>query len=292
MSVPDSAVRSSPHEARPSRWKSASGGTGRRALRLRRPSDPAFRGAQIHDLQIDAPSRPWFHPDRAAGGDRDHRRLDRPVVAGRASGARGSPPCPVHEQPEAARPGRQQLRVDQWLLPRRIVFGHTLQPTPLGHLSGELQLLRPHAAVLRASTDVQRGEFQPLLVRPGQPDDCRRADQLIDLPERHPEPVDPPPCDAGIHQRHSRMEFQRDLSVAARQLDPGLHQLRRQCGHLDFRLLQPDAAHPAPVLHRRDLQRQLRQDRGHHRRHQQHLPVRRAQQGAPVHHRPGLCHLG
>ena len=49
------------------------------------------------------------HPDRAAGGDRDHRRPDRPAPARGAGGPRGGPPRPVRQQPEADRPGPAQL---------------------------------------------------------------------------------------------------------------------------------------------------------------------------------------
>ena len=74
--------------------------------------------------------------------------------------------------------------------------------------------------------------FNLLLIRPRrQPDDCRRADRLVGLPQRHPEPDDPLPRDAGVIGRHARDGASRGVSVAARQLDPGIHQLRRQCGH-------------------------------------------------------------
>ena len=54
--------------------------------------------------QISPPVR-RLHADRAAGGDRDHRRADRAAAARRAVGPRGRPPRPVREQPEADRPG-------------------------------------------------------------------------------------------------------------------------------------------------------------------------------------------
>ena len=38
------------------------------------------------------PRRRRLHPDRAAGGDRDHRRLDRPASAGGAGRPRGGAP--------------------------------------------------------------------------------------------------------------------------------------------------------------------------------------------------------
>ena len=62
--------------------------------------------------------QPGFHADRAARRHRDHRGVDRPAAAGRAGGARGGPPRPVHQQPEAVRPGGEQLRVGQRLLSR------------------------------------------------------------------------------------------------------------------------------------------------------------------------------
>ena len=48
---------------------------------------PHWPGERSH-----AAKTPWFHPDRAAGGDRHHRRPDRPALARRAGGARGGPP--------------------------------------------------------------------------------------------------------------------------------------------------------------------------------------------------------
>src|SRR5438309_2156417 len=53
-----------------------------------------------------------FYADRAAGGHRDHRGLDRLALAGCPVGARGGPPRPVHQQPQAARVGRAQLSLD------------------------------------------------------------------------------------------------------------------------------------------------------------------------------------
>ncbi len=54
-----------------------------------------------------------LHPDRIARRHRDHRRPDRPVAARRAGRPRSRPPRPVHQQPQAARPGRHELRVGQ-----------------------------------------------------------------------------------------------------------------------------------------------------------------------------------
>src|SRR5271157_4706320 len=57
------------------------------------------------------------HPDRAAGRYRHHRSVDRTAAAGRAVGARSRTSRPVHQQPEADRPGLIQLREWQYLLP-------------------------------------------------------------------------------------------------------------------------------------------------------------------------------
>ena len=50
-----------------------------------------------------------LHADRAAGGDRDHRRLDRPAAARRAESARGGQSDAMREQPAANRRGGPQL---------------------------------------------------------------------------------------------------------------------------------------------------------------------------------------
>ena len=46
------------------------------------------------------------------GGHRHHCRVDRTALAGRAIGPRGRPPCAVHQQSEADRPGDAQLPHD------------------------------------------------------------------------------------------------------------------------------------------------------------------------------------
>ena len=65
----------------------------------------------------DASPEVGVHPDRVVGGDRDHRRVDRPAVARRAGGARGGAAVAMHEQPEADRPGLAQLRERQDCFP-------------------------------------------------------------------------------------------------------------------------------------------------------------------------------
>src|SRR4051794_17507667 len=41
-----------------------------------------------------------IHPDRIAGGDRDHRHVDRPAAARRAGGPRGRATHAMRQQPE------------------------------------------------------------------------------------------------------------------------------------------------------------------------------------------------
>ena len=93
--------------------------------------DPVTIVAGSRHERIDAPRdlipigrhRSWtpraagVHPHRAAGRHRDHRGADRPAAARRPGGARGGPADPVHQQPEADRPGPAQLRVDQRRVP-------------------------------------------------------------------------------------------------------------------------------------------------------------------------------
>ena len=81
---------------------------------------------------------PRFHPDRAAGGDRHHRRPHRPAPAGGPGGPRGRPPFPVRQQPQADRPGGAQLRKHQQLLPALgtvPLAARQLGWAPAGHLA-------------------------------------------------------------------------------------------------------------------------------------------------------------
>ena len=99
------------------RWKATSGRVfiihcpGRAVSSRRRPAQPRrslslLRGnrEQFHVKQT---SR--IHAHRAAGGDRHHRRADLAALARRAVGSRIGPPGPVHQQPQADRPGGAQL---------------------------------------------------------------------------------------------------------------------------------------------------------------------------------------
>jgi prepilin-type processing-associated H-X9-DG protein len=167
----------------------------------------------------------------------------------------------VHQQPEANRPGGQQLRVIERLFPGRLLLGpERVQPTALGHLSRELELLRADAPLLRAGADVQRGELQPLFFRRQQPDDLRCAGRLADLPQRPSERHDPDSGNSRVrHRRLPRLELQPDpqrcrcrFPLASRQLAPGVHKLCRQCGDIHLRVLEPDVDDDPRLFQRRD----------------------------------------
>ena len=61
------------------------------------------KGRQPWLLPRDGGARFRLHPDRAAGGDRDHRGPDRAVAPGGAGRPRGRPPRPMRQQPQADR---------------------------------------------------------------------------------------------------------------------------------------------------------------------------------------------
>ena len=63
---------------------------------------------------------PCLHADRTAGGDRHHRRPDRPAAARGAEGPRGRRADAVQQQPQADRPGLPQLPRRQQRLPARL----------------------------------------------------------------------------------------------------------------------------------------------------------------------------
>ena len=78
-----------------------------------------------------------IHADRTAGGDRDHRRPDRPLAARRPGGPRGGAAGAMRQQPEADRPGHRQLRV-----------GHRLHRLGIHQLLQQRQLHSAAAATL------------------------------------------------------------------------------------------------------------------------------------------------
>ena len=79
------------------------------AARSSRPSSVTLLSSLRRRSSMNPRRRPRFHPDRAPGGHRDHRRPDRPAVARRAGGPRGGPPRPVHQQSQADRARPAQL---------------------------------------------------------------------------------------------------------------------------------------------------------------------------------------
>ena len=70
----------------------------------------ALNGVAAADAIERRPLPGRLHADRASGRDRDHRGLDRALVAGRAGGARGRAADSMRQQSQAARPGDAQLR--------------------------------------------------------------------------------------------------------------------------------------------------------------------------------------
>ena len=71
------------------------------------------------------------HADRAARRHRHHRRPDRPAPARRAGGPRGRPAVAMHQQPQADRHRRPQLRVHVQRAPLR--QGGRLRGERAGH---------------------------------------------------------------------------------------------------------------------------------------------------------------
>ena len=136
-------------------------------------------------------AKTWLHADRTAGGDRDHRRPDRPAAAGRPGGPRGGPAGAVRQQPEADRPGAAQLPQRQRRLPDGLQQRRVL-PSPAPTAPAE-----PRAPTWRCSpylerdADLQRDQLQ-LGLRPERGTTAAtsstarrtRADQDVPLPVR------------------------------------------------------------------------------------------------------------
>ncbi len=139
------------------------GGMSRRA-----PSAPMpLRRAEAHGLSertarlemdipasIPRPSR--FHSDRAVGGDRHHRRPDRPAAARRPGRARGRQADAMHQQPPADRPGHARLSRHGRHLPGR---GLDRGLRPAGDGEHELRMVGLGPAVGRAEGVVRRPEL-------------------------------------------------------------------------------------------------------------------------------------
>src|SRR4051812_35277698 len=72
--------------------------------RIREPHDDNTRHAAAR-CTGDATDERRFPPDRASRRDRDHRGPDLAAPARGPECPRGGPPRPVHQQPQADRPG-------------------------------------------------------------------------------------------------------------------------------------------------------------------------------------------
>ena len=142
-------------------------------------------------------------------------RPDRPAPARRPGGPRGRPPRPVHQQPQADRPGGPQLPRRQRRLPDRQPRASSLRPgrptpatRPIEPQSVFVSMLGP----ARAAAALQRHELQPQRLH-------RREltvfgtgldDPLV--PERRRRSAD-------VHTPHRRRPSSAD--------SPSVHQLRR-----------------------------------------------------------------
>ena len=133
-------------------------------------------------VRRDVPAAAAFHADRASGRHRDHRRLDRPAVAGGAGRARGGPARPVREQPDAARDRASKLRiVARDAPPGR---GQPHRPDPRSAQGISLRLAGPDLAVLRAEERLQSLQFQDGPLRDAELHDPHDPGPRLPLPVR------------------------------------------------------------------------------------------------------------
>ena len=141
-----------------------------------------------------------LYADRAPGRHRDHRGVDRPVVAGGPVGPRSRPTNPVCEQPEAAWPRDAQLRE----LEQRPAApdGPDIQYFRWGVLEVELECHVADHPVPGAGDALQRHQLHEQGERSVECDGRLDAIEGLPLPER----AQP----AGVHQHQQRG---RDLDV-------------------------------------------------------------------------------
>ena len=112
-----------------------------------------------------------LYPDRAPGGDRDHRRLDRAALAGGAGRPRGREARPMHQQPQADRPGDAQLREHLREPPaRRLAAPRARQePRRPGRAAGQCRVVPlPDPPFHGAGERLQPGEHQHVDVQHGE----------------------------------------------------------------------------------------------------------------------------
>ena len=132
-----------------------------------------------------------IHPDRAPGGDRDHRGPDRPAAARRAAESRGGPAGPVCQPPQAVRPGDPQLRAgatDPALEPPGPPARHLVRRDPPLHGAGNLynswNLTNTYYLQQTDREDHGRGGLQ--LPDEARPDAEHAVRDLEHRPPRHP----------------------------------------------------------------------------------------------------------
>ena len=123
-----------------------------------------------------------LHADRAAGGDRDHRRADRPAAAGGPGGAGGGAAGPVLEQPQADRPGAGAT-TSRPSGPCRCRWRWRARATPWPTTPAGAP--RPGSCpYLEGNAAVQRGEPRRLQGGPGQLHGRSASRGRLPLPER------------------------------------------------------------------------------------------------------------
>ena len=215
-----------------------------------------------HRFSSIEPRASRLHPDRAARRHRDHRRPDRALASRRAVGPRGGPPCPVHQQPQAARPGPGQLRELQRLVPDGVLLAVVRRLGIAGLRRQHRQRLRPDgrpAALLRAGPAVQR--LQHLGARPSATQNATVDGTGVGTLWC--------PSDGSIqgYRATSTRPARSTTTVPASDV---LHQLPRQLGLLDGQSRRRDnrrcrrhAAPPrgAPAVQRRDRAQRVRRRR-------------------------------
>ena len=166
------------------------------------------RSSHASLLLVSARSR-RVHPDRAVGGDRDHRDPDRPAAARRAEGPRGRRPHELHEQPQADRPRVPQPPRRPRHLPARGLGPPRMRTTGRARAATGRRLERPEQRLLPVGgvqlggpDPAVRGGRQPLqehqLQRPGLRPERPGGHRLGHARERpRPRPADHPGRAAG-----------------------------------------------------------------------------------------------
>ena len=141
------------------------------------------------EVEHDGAASEGFHPDRAPGGDRDHRGFDRPLAAGGAGGAGGGAAGAVRQQSEADRSGDAQLPRDSRHVPGGDVDEHRRDRRKRVQRLDRLERPGPDARPAGSDGDVQCGQLQyhPHRLRAVQRPEHhgrQRHDRELPLPQR------------------------------------------------------------------------------------------------------------